>query len=360
MKIICFMDCMDSGGAQRQVIGLARMLKERGHEVEIVDYFNIPFWDKELDNLKISYKHLNANPTSSLSKMLVSWKYFFTSSPDAVIAYLDSPTIIAGAYKMLLPKSFRLLSSDRNTNFEINRFAKLKFFMYRFADFVIPNSYTQANVITTNCPNLKGKVITITNFVDTDRFKQAAADSLSKNRRNLIGVGRVAPQKDLISLLEALNMLSSEGIDLHIDWYGRPNPQSYYDRCMEYLNAHQDLNRYIEFHNHIDNIEDKYAQYGALILPSLYEGFPNVVCEAMSVGLPVLCSDVCDNPYIIKEDVNGFLFKSSSPLSIVETIKKYLDADQDRIDRMRQNNIEYAKSELSESVFIKKYLDLLS
>ena len=49
-------------------------------------------------------------------------------------------------------------------------------------------------------------------------------------------------------------------------------------------------------------------RYDALVLPSMWEGVPNVVCEALASGLPVLASDVSDIPLLLQDGVNGFLF----------------------------------------------------
>ena len=48
--------------------------------------------------------------------------------------------------------------------------------------------------------------------------------------------------------------------------------------------------------------------YDAFCLPSFKEGYPNVIVEAMSCELPVLCSKICENPVIVEDNINGFLF----------------------------------------------------
>lgn len=44
MKINLFTDCLGAGGAQRQLVGLAVLLKEKGFEVKVSSYYNITCW----------------------------------------------------------------------------------------------------------------------------------------------------------------------------------------------------------------------------------------------------------------------------------------------------------------------------
>ena len=65
-----------------------------------------------------------------------------------------------------------------------------------------------------------------------------------------------------------------------------------------------------------------YQKVDLFCLPSIIEGFPNVICEAMASGLPVICSNVCDNPFIVKSQENGFLFKPEDPTDIADNLIK--------------------------------------
>jgi glycosyltransferase involved in cell wall biosynthesis len=63
-----------------------------------------------------------------------------------------------------------------------------------------------------------------------------------------------------------------------------------------------------------------YAAADVVVLPSLWEGFPNVVLEAMAAGKPVIASDIADNRRIVKDGVNGFLFPSDDALALAECL----------------------------------------
>ncbi len=74
----------------------------------------------------------------------------------------------------MLGAKFKLIVSERNTNQSISRGDKVKFCFYRWADYVVPNAYAQANFIKQNFSALSDKTVTITNFTDIDHFKPIA------------------------------------------------------------------------------------------------------------------------------------------------------------------------------------------
>jgi glycosyltransferase involved in cell wall biosynthesis len=63
------------------------------------------------------------------------------------------------------------------------------------------------------------------------------------------------------------------------------------------------------------------ASHHALVHASFYEGLPNVVCEALAAGRPVLVSAVCDHPRLVEPGVRGFLFDPNRPADLLAAIE---------------------------------------
>ena len=66
------------------------------------------------------------------------------------------------------------------------------------------------------------------------------------------------------------------------------------------------------------------------VFPSLYEGLPNALCEAMAVGLPVIASDCSGNKEIIQDGVNGRLFPVGKVESLANIMRSLIDNIQER------------------------------
>ena len=119
------------------------------------------------------------------------------------------------------------------------------------------------------------------------------------------------------------------------------------------------MERNFVFHAPISNIQEEYRKADVFCLPSLYEGFPNVLCEAMSCGKPVLCSRVYDNPNIVHEGENGLLFDPLNVDDMAATIERYLDLPQEQKDKMGRKSREIAVEMFSGESFIQKYVAIL-
>ena len=130
-KVLCLIDSLGSGGAQRQLVGLATMLKQTGYDVEVLWYHNDDFYKKELDRNSVPYKNIvRKNP---ITKLYAVYKEIKRYKPDTLIAYIDGPTIISCLLKML-GLQFRLIVSERNTTTPASFFDKIRFFLYRYVD----------------------------------------------------------------------------------------------------------------------------------------------------------------------------------------------------------------------------------
>ena len=353
-KILCLIDSLGSGGAQRQLVGLAKLLNDKEeYNVKVVWYHDKNFYQKYLEENNVQYENIVVK--NKFTKFFTIYKAVKDFSPDVVIAYIDGPAVIASVIRMF-NSNFRLIVSERNTTQKLNLKSKIKFYLYKRADIIVPNSYSQARFIERNYPNLYSKVRTITNFTDTDFFSPATYAE-SSECVNILVVGRIVEQKNVLLFIKAISKIIEKGVNIKVDWYGVPYYKEYYEKCVAEINKLK-VNSFT-FHSHSSDVRSLYRKANVFCLPSLYEGYPNVICEAMSCGLPILCSNVCDNPNIVEHGVNGFLFDPNDINDIVEKILIFLSLPITERVTMGEKSRNIAIEKFSKITFLKKYENII-
>lgn len=353
-KIILFTDSLGAGGAQRQLVGLAKLLKETGENVTILTYHKNEFYLPFLQEVGVKYYLLNKTQ-GALERILKVCKYIRKEKPDVLISYQEVPSLIACIAKIFNPK-VKLIVSERNTTQVITKNEKIRFFLYRWADTIVPNSYSQEMFIKKHYPNLSSKVKTITNFVDLEKFSP-----IKQKKRNtkptIMIAATIFESKNTLGFIDALKNLKD--LNFTVKWYGYIEAyKKYYDQCISDIEKNK-ITEFIQLIPKTQNIKECYDKVDYFCLPSFFEGTPNVICEAISCGLPVICSDVCDNSIYVKEGKNGFLFDPKSPESIATAIKRIIALDEMQYAEFSTHSRKIAEEKLSKEAFLKKYQDII-
>jgi len=168
------------------------------------------------------------------------------------------------------------------------------------------------------------KIVTIPNGVDTEFFKPEKKTRKCKRSELGLGettiimgsVGRLSRVKNYTILLEAFERVLQDRSDIHLLMVG-DGPER---RELEHKASSLDLLSHVTFLGQRNDTKDILNVMDIFILPSIFEGLSVSVLEAMSVGLPVIASNVGGNPEIIQHRKTGFLFESSNVNDLVSLI----------------------------------------
>lgn len=355
MRILCLVESLGSGGAERQLSGLAVLLNQQGYDVEVGYYIKKEFYLPRLQENGVESCFLPQAATAK-KRFFVLRRYIRSRKPDVIISYSPATSMIAGLLKAV-GSTFKLIVSERNTTQSLSSREKSKFFFYRWADVIVPNSYAQGAFIKEHYPQYEPKVKVITNFVDTDFFCPAEERSFEYQVCQMACVSRLAVQKNVLGFIDVVKRLKDENVPIQIAWYGSTDTD-YGRQCVDKV-KNLCLDEMICFKGETNDILSVYRQYDVMCLPSFYEGFPNVVCEAMSCGTPILCGCVCDNPCIVTDGENGLLFDPKSVDDMAEKIKTFVAMTQEQRKAMSKANRQKALGLFSTTAFINKYIEML-
>jgi glycosyltransferase involved in cell wall biosynthesis len=166
------------------------------------------------------------------------------------------------------------------------------------------------------------KILTISSGVDENWFVQNIT-SKGKTPRILF-VGRFERRKGLSELMKAYKCVLKNKKDIQLSIVG-PIPHHMRDvqSGLEYFGEIKDESQ-------MKRIMD---EHHILVVPSIAEGMPTVILEAMSRGLAVICTDVGANRVMVNED-NGWLITQVSIEEIVDCLQSVLESDANMLNQM--------------------------
>lgn len=342
MKILLVSSTLSKGGAQRAAAELSRYL-DRNHEVVHVVYsddisypfggrivnLNLPY---NIDNSKWEKVYRLFHRSRLLRKVLKDEK------PDFVISFSDTFNIFSMINKVTgFPAKFitstQLPSSIAYQGINKLIYGSLITFLFNRADTVLAISQGIADDLVENFKVKRSKIKIIHNPVDNAIVKEKAQedlvdDRLSKNKLKVINVGRLTAQKNHILLLDAFKLVLKE-IDAQLVVLGAGDLEEKVKNHSSTLGLNDD----VYFAGFVDN-PFKYCKDADLfVLSSDYEGFGNVIVEAMASNCPVISTDCDFGPNeIIVDNKSGNLVPTNNPEALAKAIIDLLKDENKRKD----------------------------
>ena len=183
---------------------------------------------------------------------------------------------------------------------------------YRYADVNIVASDDDRRYLIDRYKLEDKKIHLIHNYIDTSLFMPQVSKRYTKK---IIFVGRLDNQKNLFNLAAAVAKTS-----LELDIYGDGKLKN------DLINYSCTLNAKVNFMGVVTNSElpailNKYQYY---ILPSLYEGMPKTLLEAMACGCVCIGTKVSGIKEVLDDGVNGYLSDKTDTAGIVTAINSAL------------------------------------
>ncbi len=163
----------------------------------------------------------------------------------------------------------------------------------------------------------------------------------------LLYVGYLRHEKGLYYLLDAMKMLKENMDNVKLTIVGDGNIL----RDLK-LRAHElNISDCVKFEGHVpigERLFSVYREHDIFILPSISEGTPRVLLEAMCNGLAVIATNVGGIPFTLQHKYNGLLINSKSPSEIVKAVYE-LAVNTKLRSTLIQNGLEFARKNTIES-----------
>lgn len=173
----------------------------------------------------------------------------------------------------------------------------------------------------------------IFNGIQSPRLKMSEnllPHKVTANTLLFIHPGRITQAKNQIVLCKAFKRVIDEGHDVVLLIYGSPEDSAILNEMSSYFSDR------IKYMGETDDVPSLMAQADAFCLPSIWEGLPVTLLEALAVGCIPICSPVGGIVNVVQHNVNGILSTSESETDYYHALKSFLEIPEEEKERIRK------------------------
>lgn len=341
------------GGIQRTSIKLAAEFRRRGYPVDLVI---VDPAGPLLESVPPDVRVVGLGSSRARHAIGKLRSYLRRERPEAILSFAFQANLLTMIASLWLRPKPRIILSVRNAYTSAMRaiprpkrylYQSATRFLYRWADGVVAISRGMAADLNDRAGIPKDLIHVIYNPVIEDGYEQPTADQ-SENITNepglalILTVGRLVPQKDQATLIRAFARVAAKHpAKLLIIGEG----ELY--RELEYLAESLEVRDRVEFAGFKGDPRPFMRAADLFVLSSAWEGFGNVLVEAMAMGTPVVATDCPHGPREILEDGRwGTLVPVGDPNALAEAILEALmGGGIDASARARRFTVERAATE---------------
>jgi len=309
MKVLFIISSLESGGAERVLSTLANYWSRKGWDITILvvslknRFYNI---DEKIKIISLLDDDKSTNSKFQLFYYIKGIRQTIKKEkPDIVISFITLMNILVLLATRGL--SVPVLISERNY-FDQLRKKSLKV----LRRFLYPKS--SAMVVLSEYDYNKYNYVDNKKIIFNPLNSEDILDvNIDKKEKILIAVGSLSSQKGFSMLIQALSKIEFN------DWKFLIIGEGSLRESLEKLITEYNLEENVFLIGKKSNIFDYYEKASIFVLSSLYEGFPNVLAEAMSHGCASVAFDCKTGPSeMINDGVNGYLVEANN----IEVLRK--------------------------------------
>jgi glycosyltransferase involved in cell wall biosynthesis len=363
-KILYLITQSEWGGAQKYVFDLARNFRD---EFEVVVAFGgkgrlKKLLDKEeIQNITLSNLVREINPWKDFRAFWEICRLIKKEKPD-IVHTNSSKAEILGNLSAALARVPKIVHTAHGFVFnEPMRFWKKRFYIFleRWA-----NKFTSAIICVSDYDRAKAllhriapakKLITIHNGIDAEKFYSEKKEPPIESGKFIITtIANFYPTKGLPYLIEAAGLLSPQFNDLEFWILGDGKERPFLEKLIRHhalknvklWGSKDEKGAYLKNSEYLEKSD-------LFVLPSVKEGFPYTILEAMAAGLPIVATRVGGVPEAITDGENGFLLPPADSYALARKISDLRESYAER-SKMSRNNREKVRKLFSLETMLQK------
>jgi glycosyltransferase involved in cell wall biosynthesis len=353
MKLLLLLPSVRAGGAERVMATLAAGLAERGHDVTLAtlnrgaDFYPI---DPRVRRIALDLPAAGRAPLAPLRSFFARYRalraLLRAERPDAAVSFLNRLNIRAllAARGLGIP----IVVSERIAPERTGAgplWRALRRLAYPSAALLVAQTEREAAWFR----RFVRRIAVIPNPVPDACFSVSRPPRVPGSAPLLAAMGRLERQKGFDILIRSFTTVRKNFPECRLTIYGEGSQR----RRLERLALRSGLSESVSLPGTTADPYGALANADVFVLPSRYEGFPNVLAEAMAVGIPVAAFDCPNGPReLIEPDITGKLLRKRSPQALAEALIDMLGNE-----RRRRSRAEAAKSSIRDRCCRDRVLD---
>lgn len=319
------------GGLQQVVVNLCRTINKDIFNVSVLCLRELGDFVPDVEHMGIRVTLIPQEKSVDYFSFLKVAKILRQEKIDVIHTHNTQP-LIDGTIGALIAGVKTIIHTDHARDFPDKR-------RYMFAEWAMSHLvYKMVGVSEHTVANLRKyeriplkKLKTIPNGIDGEKYKV----SIDKERKRreigitnegpIIGLGvRITEQKGITYLLQAMPAILKQFPELSLVIAGDGNLVERLKQEVRRLN----IDKNVYFIGPRLDMPELLKLFDIYVLPSLWEGLPMVLLEAMAAGCPIVATDVGGNRQAITDGYNGSLVESRNPSQLARAVINLL-SDQD-------------------------------
>ena len=332
--VICSLE-FQYGGAQRVISVLLNELKQRYESVELLLYFDGELCYDLPKGIKVTVVESETHTKNKIVNMFWIRRYL-RENADCVISFLAKLNILI--LTGLTGVQIHKIVADRSDPYRVpaNVFLrKMRDLLYCIADAVVVQSRKSYEYFS---PTVQRKTKIIYNPTPVKKEDRGLA-LRTKKQDLVVCVARMMPVKDPFVLLSAFEMFHKRFPSYRMVWFGEGKIRDEMERWI----TNRGLEDCVQMPGTRKDIIHEIASAKMFVMTSKYEGMPNALIEAMSIGLPCICTKIAGAEELIETEKNGILVPVGGVKECCKAMTRIAE-DEEYAERLGRNAAEAAET----------------
>ncbi|MCM8764175.1 MAG: glycosyltransferase [Candidatus Omnitrophica bacterium] len=350
MAKICFITgTLDVGGTEKQLLLLCRYINRKKFQVVVISLRGGRMkeeFQKENILVRVIGKRFRFDVIALFKLIMI----LLRERPD-ILHTLMFTSNTWGRVAGILTGTDVIIASERSIDLWKK---KHHFFIDRllgfFTDKIVCNSVSVQNRYKKNLGSVSRKIIVIRNGIELHKFNLCNGKKKERKEKIVFTASRLSPEKGVQFLIEAARIIlkQDKGIKFLIAGEG------HFESNLVEMVKEYGIKDNVIFLGYRNDIPQLISESDVVVLPSLWEGMPNILLEAMAMKKPVIATDVGGSSEIVKNGQTGLIVRPGSAADLAEKIM-LLFSDKMLAEKIAENGYELARMDFGISSMVSSY-----